>query len=299
MQVPKNILLFSIDFEDIRFLVPHGMKYRQSVPQMTAQFLEFLQERKSKATFFVVGNTVALYSSLLKEIIAEGHEIGCHTHTHVPLDQHIKGSFRDDMRRNLDALNNIGAKNIYGFRAPGLSITEKTQWAYEVLVELGFRYSSSVMATDSAFHGWPEFREEFKKVTTQLPSNAGVIWELPPTLLSNRYFNVPFASSIYFRFLPWFITKRAFQKKFKQGLPVISYFHPFDLDYEQEKFMHPGVNENRIYNFLMRYNRKGMLQKLKKSLPEDYTIMPHYEYLQRYLEKEAIEKVILQETVIV
>jgi len=74
---------------------------------------------------------------------------------------------------------------------------------------------------------------------------------------------------------------------FKRGEPVISYFHSFDIDFEQERFMHPGVNGSRLYNFLMYYNRKGMLERFEKMLPEDITIMPHGKYVEQYLAKTS------------
>jgi len=272
----ENILLFSIDLEDIRFLVPGGMKYTERVPAMVNHFLRFLQERNSKATFFVVGNVAEYYSSLVKEIIAEGHEIGCHTHTHVPLDRQTKESFREDLLRNKDALHNLGLDEIYGFRAPGLSLTEKTKWAHEVLIEQGFKYSSSVMATDSAFHGWPGFGEEFKLID-------GKLWELPPTLLPFKNFSIPFASSVYFRFLPAFVSRWALNDKFKKGLPVISYFHTFDIDWEQERFMHPDVNGRWLYNFLMYYHRRGMLDKYNSILPANVNMMRYIDYVEECL----------------
>jgi polysaccharide deacetylase family protein (PEP-CTERM system associated) len=273
--LPKA-LLFSIDFEDIRYLVPDGFKYQERLPAMMHQYLAFLRERNSKGTFFVVGKAAELYPYLVKEIIAEGHEIGCHTYEHQPLNFHTPQSFREDMLRNVDVLDKLGASNIFGFRAPGLSLTEKTKWAYEVLEDLGFKYSSSVMATRSAFHGWPEFGTEFKLVD-------GKIWELPPTLLPNKYFSIPFASSVYFRFLPALVSGWAMRNAFHKLKPVISYFHSFDIDFEQERFMHPGVNGSILYNFLMYYNRKGMLEKFKGILPEDVVMMPHYAYIEKYL----------------
>lgn len=277
-------LLFSIDFEDIRYLVPDGFKYKERLPAMIDHFLEFLDERKSKATFFVVGQAAELYPKLVKRLIAEGHEIGCHTYDHRPLNFHTKESFKDDLQKNLDVLHKLGAENIYGFRAPGLSLTAKTQWAYEVLEELGFKYSSSVMASKSAFHGWPEFGRSFRLVDNR-------IWELPPTLLPNKYFSIPFASSVYFRFLPWYISRMAINNEFRKNNPVISYFHSFDIDYEQERFMHPGVNGRRIYNFLMYYNRKGMLDKFRRIIPDDCVIMPHYAYIEKYLANKPITPV--------
>ena len=212
----------------------------------------------------------------MKGIIAEGHEIGCHTYDHKPLNFHTKNSFREDLKKNLDVLYKLGAKDIHGFRAPGLSLTAATSWAYEVLEDLGFRYSSSVMATQSAFHGWPEFGKGFKLVNDK-------IWELPPTLLHNPVLSIPFASSVYFRFLPGLVSKMAMHNSFRKGEPVISYFHPFDIDFEQERFMHPGVNDSFVYNFLMYYRRKGMLNRFENLLPKDVAFMTHHAYVEKYL----------------
>ncbi|MEO6883690.1 MAG: polysaccharide deacetylase family protein [Bacteroidia bacterium] len=286
-----NILLFSIDFEDIRMLVPDGMKYSERVPAMMEKYLTFLQNKNAKATFFVVGNTVKLYSSLLKDIAKEGHEIACHTHNHIPLDQHTKASFREDILLNIDALTSIGCEQPKGFRAPGLSLTAKTQWAYDVLQELGFTYSSSVMATNSAFHSWADFGKEFKEVKKGF-------WELPPTLMENNFLCFPFASSVYFRFLPAFVSRNALRIKFNKKSPIISYFHAFDIDYEQEHFMHPGVNDNRLFNFLMYYNRKGMLEKFESVLPDNYTIMPHGEYVKNILMQTNKIKPIVSKTAV-
>jgi len=277
-------LLFSIDLEDIRHLVPDGLKYRERVPEMIEQFRDFLDKRNSKATFFVVGKTAELYPELIREIIADGHEIGCHTYDHKPLNCHTKISFKEDLLRNIETLSELGANDIFGFRAPGLSLTAKTAWAYEVLEDLGFKYSSSVMATKSAFNGWPEFGTDNKLINNK-------IWEMPPTLLPNQYFSIPFASSVYFRFLPLMVSKWAVNNAFKNQKAIISYFHSFDIDYEQERFMHPGVNGSWIYNFLMYYNRKGMLEKFSRILPEDVVIMPHYEYVEKYLTLQHLPKV--------
>lgn len=279
LQKENKILLFSIDFEDIRYLVPDGLTYQERLPGMIRQYLDFLDRHHAKGTFFMVGKAAKHYESLVKEIIAEGHEIGCHTYDHKPLNFHTRESFKEDLIKNLEILDQLGAKNIHGFRAPGLSLTKATSWAYDVLEELGLKYSSSVMATKSAFHGWPEFGSDFKLVDNK-------IWELPPTLLRNPFLSIPFASSVYFRFLPVLVSKWAMGNAFNRGEPVISYFHSFDIDFEQERFMHPGVNGSALYNFLMYYHRRGMLERFENMLPADICFMTHGRYVEQCLENE-------------
>ena len=66
-KLQKNkILLFSIDFEDIRYLVPDGFKYRERLPGMIHKYLDFLNRHHAKGTFFMVGKAARHYAGLVK-----------------------------------------------------------------------------------------------------------------------------------------------------------------------------------------------------------------------------------------
>ena len=54
-------------------------------PEVTPKILDMLKGHKAKATFFVIGQHVEKYPELAQRIVAEGHEIGNHTHTHPRL----------------------------------------------------------------------------------------------------------------------------------------------------------------------------------------------------------------------
>lgn len=51
-------------------------------PRFTPAVLDILAEHDAKATFFVVGDQVERHPQLLERIVAEGHEIGHHSHSH-------------------------------------------------------------------------------------------------------------------------------------------------------------------------------------------------------------------------
>lgn len=51
-------------------------------PEVTSKVLDLLDEYQAKATFFCIGANVQKYPELYQRIIAEGHRIGNHTHTH-------------------------------------------------------------------------------------------------------------------------------------------------------------------------------------------------------------------------
>lgn len=56
---------------------PHG--------KVTPMILDILKQSDAKATFFVVGNRVDSYASVLQREYEEGHEIGNHTYSHPSL----------------------------------------------------------------------------------------------------------------------------------------------------------------------------------------------------------------------
>ncbi len=264
--------LFSIDLEDVRLLIPDGKRYNERVVQNTLIYLEWLSKHGFKCTFFVVGNVAEIYPDLIQLINNQGHEIACHTHNHITLDKQSPEEFRKDIERNIEALIKAGAKMPKGFRAPVFSLTEKTKWAFKILSDLGFLYSSSVLPAKNPLYGWESFGMWPQIINDQ-------ILEVPMTLDRIGPLNIPFAGGIYFRVLPEFIIRKKFLKISKKHLPVLGYFHPYDIDVEQERFMHPGIKNNQVYNFLMYYNRHNVLKRLDKIINEGFTIIPYQDYI--------------------
>ncbi|CAL9675321.1 Undecaprenyl-phosphate 4-deoxy-4-formamido-L-arabinose transferase [Actinosynnema sp. ALI-1.44] len=56
-------------------------------PRWTPQVLDVLRREDVKATFFVTGVAAAQHPDLLERIVADGHEVGLHTFTHVDLSR--------------------------------------------------------------------------------------------------------------------------------------------------------------------------------------------------------------------
>lgn len=268
-----GILLFSVDLEDVRLMVPNGQDYREAVPEMTRRYLDFLDVHESKATFFIMGKVALQYPELVQEVSDRGHEIACHSHSHIPLDKLGADGFRRDLEENLEALEWAGAAPPRGYRAPTFSMTEETQWAYPVLAEFGIEYSSSVLPAANPLYGWPSFGAGLREI-------SGVT-ELPVTLSGSALLNVPFAGGVYLRVIPFMLTKRWFSQCLRNNVPVVTYLHPYDIDVDQEKFMHPGLDGNRIYNHLMYVNRNTVLKKIDRVLALGYRILPYSEYVSR------------------
>lgn len=50
---------------------------------ITPQILALLKQHHAHATFFVMGQNVRQYPQLVRQAVAEGHVIGCHSYTHA------------------------------------------------------------------------------------------------------------------------------------------------------------------------------------------------------------------------
>jgi polysaccharide deacetylase family protein (PEP-CTERM system associated) len=268
----QTVFLFSIDLEDVRENVTNGFSYQDRVEENTHLYLKWLKEKSSQCTFFVVGKIAERYPDLIKQIIDEGHEIACHSYAHNTLNTFTKETFKLDLEKNLTALSRAGANNVIGYRAPVFSLTKNTPWAHDGLIEMGFKYSSSVLPAKSPLFGWEDFGN-----TAKLVNNS--IWELPITLGKLGPLSFPTAGGVYFRVFPWLVLKHNIKECFKKGNPLLSYFHPYDVDVNQEKFMHDGINNSAFYNYLMYYNRKSVFNRLNKIEAFDTSIMTYSEYI--------------------
>lgn len=267
----SKLFLFSVDLEDVRLGVYQGNKYKERVTINTFKYLDWLEKNKFKCTFFTTGHVAKNFPKLIEKIVDCGHEIGCHTTNHIPLDQQTRALFKKDLVENIQLLHNAGATNIIGFRAPVLSLIEKTSWAYEVLEELNFSYSSSVLPADNPLYGWKEFGVTPKKMNNK-------IVEIPITVGKIGGFVFPITGGIYFRVLPLFLIKNIINRQLS-GIPLVSYFHPYDIDNEQEKFMHGGINDSKFYNWLMYYNRSSLFGKLDYLIESGYKITTYNNFV--------------------
>jgi polysaccharide deacetylase family protein (PEP-CTERM system associated) len=263
--------LFSVDLEDVRLTIPDGERHPPRVEPMTRRYLDWLDRHGFSATFFTVGEMARRYPDLVREIARRGHEIACHSNLHVTLDQQSPEVFRADLATALEALAACGVPKITGYRAPTFSLTAKTQWAYDILAELGITYSSSVLPAPNPLFGWPEFGGGTRRMS------SGVL-EIPMTLARIGPLRVPIGGGVYFRALPFAVIARAMGRA---GDGVTGYFHPYDIDTESERFMHSDIHGNRLYHWLMYFNRSKVFDRLDKLVAKGHKVETYRSYADR------------------
>jgi peptidoglycan-N-acetylglucosamine deacetylase len=105
------------------------------------QILELLRRHDLRATFFIPGRVAERHPERVREIIADGHEIGHHGYTHTSPANLDAAAEEDEIVRALEVLRGFGAE-IVGYRSPSWDFSPRT---LDLLEQHGFEYSSNLM----------------------------------------------------------------------------------------------------------------------------------------------------------
>ncbi len=87
-------------------------------PKFTKQIIDILQEYSIKATFFVTGENAEKEPNLIKEIIANGNEIGNHSYSHKSLFLKFYKEIETEIKKTDSILRNLGVKGAIHYRPP-------------------------------------------------------------------------------------------------------------------------------------------------------------------------------------
>lgn len=188
--------------------------------------LELFDKAGAKATFFTLGWVAQRHKGLLREIADMGHEIASHGWDHRRVFTLTPAEFAEDIRKAREVLEDASGQQVSGYRAPSFSIDKRNLWAFDVLAEQGYAYSSSVAPVAHDHYGWAEApRFAFRPL-----ADAPLI-ELPVTtaMLGGR--RVAAGGGGFFRVLPYAFSRWAIrQVNREEGRPAVFYFHPWEID---------------------------------------------------------------------
>ena len=281
----SNELLLGFDLEDINMMLPARTHMASRVDMNVQRILNWLNTQKIRATFFTVGQLAIKFPSLIREIVDEGHEIACHSFSHMTLDRFNKETFKRDLDLNCEALYAAGSSAITGFRAPVFSMTEKTSWVYDVLKSSGFLYSSSVLPSTRALYCWPSFESD-----SPVYMNDGLL-EIPMSVGRVGNLRIPFSGGIYLRVLPFLINQIMIKRRINSENPLVSYVHPYDFDPDEPHFMYPELGNSRVLNYLMYMNRHQTFNRLEKIIGFGYKTLSYREFADRKMEEKRTKHV--------
>jgi len=198
----------------------------------TERILDLLAEHEVKGTFFVLGWVADHYPQLVRRIADAGHELASHSYWHRLVYELTPEQFREDLRNSKRAIEDASGVAVDCYRAPSFSITRKSIWALEILVEEGFSCDSSVFPIVHDRYGIPDAKTGIHQIQTP----SGPIWEFPPSVRRLAGMNLPVSGGGYFRLYPYAFTANSFWRiNHQQNEAFMFYVHPWEVDVEQQR----------------------------------------------------------------
>ena len=199
------------------------------VERNVQRILGMLAERQVKATFFTLGWIAERYPRLVHSIVEQGHELASHGYGHERASDLDRAAFSADIDRAKKLLEDLSGQAVKGYRAPSFSIGTGNLWAFDALLQSGYRYSSSIYPIAHDHYGMPDSPRFAYRV------GAGLL-EIPITTLRLMNRNMPSSGGGYFRLLPYALSRWMLRRVNEQDKEsAIFYFHPWEIDVEQPR----------------------------------------------------------------
>ena len=209
-----------------------------------------------RATFFVLGLLAESFPQIVKEIAADGHEIGTHGYSHKPVFGIGPKAFADELSRSVKLLEDLSGQKVLGYRAPDFSITSDSLWALDILAEQGLLYDSSIFPVRTSRYGIGDA----SRSAYRLPN--GLI-ELPLSTVRWGGRRWPAAGGGYLRLYPYTVTRWAIQSIQADGFPAVVYLHPYEIDpTELDEIEWPVSAKLKLTQGLNRRYIRGRLERL-------------------------------------
>ncbi len=224
----KNIL--TVDVEEAFHRNDLRLSRRQRellggrVVEQTERVVSLLRAAGQRGTFFVLGEVADQYPDLVRRLASEGFELGLHGYAHRLVYGQREGQFARETQAAKGRLEELGGREVVGFRAPSWSITRRSLWALKLLAAMGFRYDSSILPVHAYLGGMPRSNPLIHR-----RREADII-EVPPSIFRLGPFRLPFSGGLDLRTLPYGFIRHCIARLNKKGIPAVVYLHPWELD---------------------------------------------------------------------
>jgi polysaccharide deacetylase family protein (PEP-CTERM system associated) len=251
-------LLLSIDFEDWHQLVHRRLGFADwdrphaALERQTSYLLDLLDELDARATFFLLGMSVARHRDLVAEIVRRGHEPASHGYAHARVYDQTREEFRTDLERATEAIADATGERPLAYRAPAFSINRRTPWAYDELADAGFRY-------DSSQYDSPRVPDRLGDIPRE-PYRLGDLWELPVT-----------GGGAYWRVLP--------PRNLREH--AVLYFHPYEFGPRLHAELPPGASAKQRARaakvVLWRNAGRGLVEKRLRQVGRTHRLVSYHQ----------------------
>lgn len=227
-------------------------------PAVMDRMIRFLEERGVRGTFFVLGWLAEQEPEMVRRCADAGHEIASHGYEHELVGRLGPERFRESVRRSRDVLQGLTGQEVLGYRAPSFSIVPGLEWAFDVLLEEGYRYDASLFPiSQHPTYGYPSAPKD----PHWIERPTGRLAEFPSTTARLLGKTLPASGGAYFRILPTTLVHRGLDQARERGEPGMFYIHPWELD-----DWVPEVDAPRLQMFRTFFGRKRTWARMDRML---------------------------------
>ncbi|MEL6964627.1 MAG: XrtA system polysaccharide deacetylase, partial [Pseudomonadota bacterium] len=240
-----------------------GKKAWSSLPsrvgESTRRLLDLFDRRGIKATFFTLGWVAEREPALVRDIVARGHELASHGFGHDKVHELTPQAFLEDIRKTRLLLEDQAGVSVKGYRAPSFSIDERNWWAFDVLAEAGYVYSSSLHPIRHDHYGMPH------APLVPFRTGRGAIVEIPVAVIDWRGRRISCAGGGHFRIFPYPWSRWGLGRlQAENDRTGVFYLHPWEVDPGQ-----PRIPDLPLRSRLRHYTGLGrMMGKLDRLIGE-------------------------------
>jgi polysaccharide deacetylase family protein (PEP-CTERM system associated) len=242
--------------------------FESRVCRNTDRLLQILADADTRATFFVLGWVAERFPDLVRRIHDAGHELASHGYAHELVYTLSPDAFRSDLKRAQVAIESAAPCRVQGYRAPSFSITEKSLWALDILVDEGYAYDASIYPVRHDRYGIPSWPRHPHVVTRA----GGDLWELPGSTMRWGGTNLPMGGGGYFRLLPYGWTRLGIRRlNASERQPAVFYLHPWEIDPDQPRLSAGTLSRVRHYTNLDKTEKRlqALLREFRFSTVQD------------------------------
>jgi polysaccharide deacetylase family protein (PEP-CTERM system associated) len=261
LQPIANALTIDVeDYFQVSAFAPHIARSEWNTRECRVErnihcVLQMLADHNTKATFFTLGWIAERYPQLVRDIVAQGHELASHGYGHERASDQTEDAFFADVQLAKVILEDLSGADVRGYRAPSFSIGKRNLWAFDCLARAGYSYSSSVYPIKHDHYGMPDSPRFAYEVRPGLT-------EIPITTLRVLKRNLPSSGGGYFRLLPYALSRwmlgRVNATDRESG---VFYFHPWEIDTEQPRVA--GISsKTRFRHYVNIHRMEGRLNRL-------------------------------------
>lgn len=186
---PQRTVSLSFDWDGVSVWMAGGARDARSLsrgefgPRVgVPRLLELCDRLGIHATWFVPGHTAETFPETAAEVAARGHEIGCHGYVHEDFEQLSLDEARRVICKASDALERVTGQRPRGMRFPPWAVDAAL---FEVLLEEGYAYSSSIM--DDCKAHWARGRDTVRDDRPNLPGPQLDLVEVPITFITSDF----------------------------------------------------------------------------------------------------------------